>query len=143
MASDLATAVLDRILSDFHNFLDNRRWRTSVLAPFSGHIFLSLSNCGAEYFVRAYLQEVPIPILNCPTDCPWVVFKHNLESMLEYCPDVPYCAGSSGLRVGIGTLILLVLNTIISYHLWVFNIKIISCSVVLYEYLVANKHFNL
>lgn len=74
----------------------NRRWRSSELAPYGGHIMLALTGCHHEFFVRSYLQEIPFPILNCPVDCPWSVFRDTLEHVLEYCPDVPYCPSRAG-----------------------------------------------
>ncbi|XP_018015510.1 multiple inositol polyphosphate phosphatase 1 [Hyalella azteca] len=99
--------------------LHHRRWRVSELAPFGGHLVLTLTRCHQqEFFVRAYLQETPFPILNCPTDCPWGVFLANVDHLLGYCPDVLHCPSSANAVTAEDLVVLLLGVTIILGVMW-------------------------
>ena len=94
----------------FLNILAQRKWRTSLLAPPGGHLMVTLIKCGSTHFVRTFLQEYDIKVLNCSSYCPWGDFRDALYRMKSWCAE-DTCSGTSQLKnnnlllIGILTLI--------------------------------------
>ncbi|GBM39310.1 Multiple inositol polyphosphate phosphatase 1 [Araneus ventricosus] len=64
----------------------NRKWRSSLIAPFNTNIELVLYHCGDEYKVATFHNEKPVKVNGCDNElCSFNKFSATYEPMSKAC----------------------------------------------------------